>query len=127
VELSDPAALVGFAGQGSDLVLNVTAAGPTANSDVTVYPDSQTRPGTSNLNFTRGETIPNLVVVPVGADGKVDFYNVDGSVNLIADLFGYDTAQGPSWGDAIQVPGTAALTTGTGAQVSSVSCPSAGN
>ncbi len=71
------------------VVLNVTATGPTAGSDVIVYPDGQPRPGTSNLNFTRGETIPNLVIVPVGADGKVDFYNLDGSVNLVADLFGY--------------------------------------
>jgi Bacterial Ig-like domain (group 3) len=71
------------------VVLNVTATGPTASSNVTVYPDGETRPGTSNLNFTAGETIPNLVIVPVGADGKVDFYNVDGSVNLVADLDGY--------------------------------------
>jgi hypothetical protein len=71
------------------VVLNVTATGATANSIVTVYPDGETRPGTSNLNFSKGETIPNLVVIPVGADGKVDFYNVAGSVNLVADLFGY--------------------------------------
>jgi hypothetical protein len=35
--------------------------------------DGQARPGTSNPDFSKGETIPNLVVVPVGADGKVDF------------------------------------------------------
>jgi GH25 family lysozyme M1 (1,4-beta-N-acetylmuramidase) len=71
------------------VVLNVTATGPTASSVVTVYPDGKARPGASNLNFTPGETIPNLVVVPVGADGKVDFYNAKGSVNLVADLAGY--------------------------------------
>ena len=32
-------------------------------------------PLASNLNFVAGQTIPNLVVAPVGADGKVDFYN----------------------------------------------------
>jgi hypothetical protein len=41
------------------------------------------------LNFTRGETIPNLVIVPVGTDGKVDLYNNAGTVNLVADLVGY--------------------------------------
>jgi hypothetical protein len=71
------------------VVLNVTATGPTASSVVTVYPDGQPRPVASNLNFTAGETIANLVVVPVGAEGKVDFYNVRGSVNLVADLAGY--------------------------------------
>jgi hypothetical protein len=109
------------------VVLNVTAVGPTASSFVTVYPDGQARPGTSNLDFAKGQTIPNLVVVPVDADGKVDFYNEAGSVNLIADLAGYDTAGGAPWGDAIEVPGSAALNTGGVAEVTSVSCPSAGN
>jgi Bacterial Ig-like domain (group 3) len=71
------------------VVMNVTATNPTASSYVTVYPDGQSRPAVSNLNFTAGETIPNLVIVPVGSDGKVDFYNPSGSVNLLADLAGY--------------------------------------
>src|SRR5258708_35575172 len=73
------------------VVLNVTVTGPTANSYVTVYPDGQPRPGTSSLNFTKGETIPNLVIVPV-VNGKVDFYNAAGAVNIIADMTGYYTA-----------------------------------
>ena len=72
------------------VILNVTATGGTASSFVTAYPDGTTRPAQgSNLNFTKGETIPNLVIVPVGSDGKVDLYNNAGSVNLVADLFGY--------------------------------------
>jgi hypothetical protein len=109
------------------VVLNVTATDPTAASYVTVYPDGQARPVASNLNFTAGQTIPNLVVVPVGADGEVDFYNNSGSVNLVADLEGYYTAGGTSWADATEVPGTAALNTGGLALVTSLSCPSAGN
>jgi uncharacterized membrane protein len=81
------------------VVLNVTAVGPTAASFVTVYADGQARPGTSNLDFAAGQTIANLVVVPVGADGKVDFYNSKGSVNLLADLAGYYTTSGGSWLD----------------------------
>jgi hypothetical protein len=73
------------------VVLNVTATDPTASSYVTVYPDGTTRPTASNLNFTPGETVPNLVVVPVGADGRIDFYNNSGSVDLVADLAGYYT------------------------------------
>ncbi|MEU8519761.1 N-acetylmuramoyl-L-alanine amidase [Streptomyces sp. NPDC048577] len=71
------------------VVLNVTATGPTATSFVSVYPGGTTRPSASNLNFTAGLTIPNLVVVPVGADGKVSFYNHNGSVDLLADVTGY--------------------------------------
>ncbi|WP_037598809.1 hypothetical protein, partial [Streptacidiphilus jeojiense] len=48
----------------------------------------------SNLNFAAGQTIPNLVMVPV-VDGKVDLYNGSGgAVDLLADITGYYTAGG---------------------------------
>nr|WP_134002226.1 hypothetical protein [Streptomyces sp. 846.5] len=72
------------------VVLNVTATGATSDDWVSVYPDGQARPGVSNLNFGKGQALANLVTVPV-VDGKVDFYNANGSVNLIADLVGYYT------------------------------------
>jgi hypothetical protein len=75
------------------VVVNVTATGGTSSSYVTVYPDGSPRPAVSNLNFSAGETFPNLVVVPV-VNGKVDFYNNTGSVNLIADITGYYTSDG---------------------------------
>ncbi|MGW6705334.1 peptidoglycan recognition protein family protein [Streptomyces sp. NPDC054956] len=75
------------------VVLNVTATNPTSSSYVAVYPSGTTRSSASNLNFTPGKTIPNLVVVPV-VDGKVSFYNNDGSVDLIADITGYFTSAG---------------------------------
>ena len=70
------------------VVLNVTAVRPTKSSYITVYPDRTTRPTTQNLIFKAGQTLPNLVVVPV-KDGKVDFYNHAGSVSLLADIVGY--------------------------------------
>ncbi len=82
------------------LLLNVTATGATADSYVTVFPDNAPvnsppdgtgLPMSSNLNFTRGETIPNMVNATVGADGYVDFYNHAGDVNVVVDLFGYYT------------------------------------
>ncbi|MFF9816993.1 peptidoglycan recognition protein [Streptomyces sp. NPDC014006] len=72
------------------VVLNVTATNPTSSSFVSVYPDGTARTSASNLNFTSGLTIPNLVIVPV-VNGKVDFYNQWGSVDLIADITGYFT------------------------------------
>ena len=47
------------------------------------------RPVASNLNFTPGETIPNLVIVQVGAGGKISLYNREGSTDVIADVVGY--------------------------------------
>ncbi|MEU8522665.1 hypothetical protein [Streptomyces sp. NBC_01216] len=70
------------------VVLNVTATAPTATGFVSVYPYGTARPTVSNLNFTAGRTVPNLVVVPV-EDGKVTFYNHAGTVDLIADVSGY--------------------------------------
>ncbi|WP_405360266.1 hypothetical protein OG535_17300 [Kitasatospora sp. NBC_00085] len=72
------------------VVLNVTATDTTEDSFVTVHPDGRPRPGTSNLNFTPGQTVANLVTVPV-SNGYVDVYNHVGSASLIADLFGYYT------------------------------------
>ncbi|MEU6755875.1 hypothetical protein, partial [Streptomyces sp. NPDC046685] len=72
------------------VVLNVTATNPTQSSFVSVYPSGTTRSSASNLNFTAGQTIPNLVIVPV-VDGKVSFYNHAGTVDLIADITGYFT------------------------------------
>ncbi len=72
------------------VVLNVTVTDPQFGGYLTVYPDGVTRPATSNLNFLKGETIPNLVVAPVGSDGKVDFYNGSGgTVQIIGDVSGW--------------------------------------
>ncbi|MFG2337394.1 hypothetical protein [Streptomyces yangpuensis] len=75
------------------VVMNVTAVQPTEAGHVTVYPNGQTAPGVSNLNFTPGQIVPNLVTVPV-VNGKVDLRNNSGSVDLIADVTGYYAAEG---------------------------------
>lgn len=81
------------------VVLNVTAARATANTDVRVYPTpadpAATPPLVSNLNLRPGPATPNLVTVSVGAGGKVRLLNRNGAVDLIADLAGYYTAGGP--------------------------------
>ncbi|MFC1439351.1 right-handed parallel beta-helix repeat-containing protein [Streptacidiphilus sp. N1-10] len=71
------------------VVLNVTGTQPTKSTYVSVYPDGQSRPTVSNLNLSAGQTLPNQVIVPVGADGKASFYNYNGSVHLVADVAGY--------------------------------------
>ncbi len=52
------------------VVLNVTVTQASASGYVTVYPDGVTRPTASNLNFVAGQTIPNLVVAPVGGTAR---------------------------------------------------------
>ena len=74
----------------SAVIVNVTAVNPTSAGYITVWPSGATRTTTSNLNFQTGQNIPNLVVVPVGADGKIQLFNGSpGTVNLLADITGY--------------------------------------
>jgi hypothetical protein len=71
------------------VVLNVTSADSNAPSFLTVYPGDQTLPVASDVNFSAGQIVPNLVVVKVGSDGTVDIYNHLGSTDVIVDVFGY--------------------------------------
>jgi hypothetical protein len=74
----------------SAVVLNVSVVGPTSAGYITVHAGGTARPGASNLNFVRGQTVPNLVIAPVGAGGIVDLYNGSaGTVYLVADVSGY--------------------------------------
>ncbi|WP_441250960.1 PKD domain-containing protein [Kitasatospora sp. McL0602] len=70
-------------------VLNVTATAPTTAGYLTAWADGSAKPGTSNLNFTAGQTVPNHVTTPLGGNGKFDVYNFNGSTQVVADLFGY--------------------------------------
>ncbi len=71
------------------VVANVTVTGATAQSFLTAYPDGTTRPLASNLNFGAGQTVPNLVTVPLSAGGAIDLYNAAGTVNALVDVDGY--------------------------------------
>ena len=73
----------------SAVILNTTATEPTAPSHLTVYPSDAALPLASNLNFVTGQTVPNLVMVKVGADGKVNIRNNSGSTHVIFDVVGY--------------------------------------
>ncbi|MFJ4091895.1 hypothetical protein ACIPYS_09970 [Kitasatospora sp. NPDC089913] len=76
------------------VTMNVTVTEPEQDGHLTVYPHGGAAPETSNLNWTAGRTVANLVTVPV-KDGKVSFYNRSGgTVHLIADLAGYHSAEG---------------------------------
>ena len=77
----------------SAVLLNVTVAAPAAAGYVSVYPDGTARPGSSNLNFIAGQTVPNLVLVPVGADGQIALTNGSGgTMHLISDVAGYTSS-----------------------------------
>lgn len=83
------------AGAGA-VVLNVTVTNATQAGFVTAYPSDAAMPNASNLNFVGGQTIPNLVIVKLGADGRMKLSNNSGMpVDLIADVAGYYAAGAP--------------------------------
>ncbi|MHB1527483.1 MAG: hypothetical protein ACYCZN_14635 [Candidatus Dormibacteria bacterium] len=99
----------------SAVVLNVTVTAPSQSSYLTVWPAGQSRPTASNLNFTPGETVANLVEVQLGSGGAVSFYNFQGNVQIVADLEGYvATAATGSAGLFNPVSGTRILDTRNG-------------
>jgi len=72
------------------VVLNVTATGATTYSYLTVWPTpGTTPPNASDLNFPPYSNNPNLVVVKVGPDGKVNIYNGFGAVDVVGDIEGW--------------------------------------
>jgi peptidase M23-like protein/fibronectin type III domain protein len=71
------------------VVLNVTVTNPTAAGFLTVYPSGGSRPLASDLDFSPGQTVPNLVVVKLGADGKLALYNLAGSTDVVIDVLGW--------------------------------------
>jgi alpha-tubulin suppressor-like RCC1 family protein len=73
----------------SAVVLNVTVTDTTAPSFVTAWPDGAIQPNASDLNWVAGLTVPNLVVVKLGANGKIGLFNAAGSTNLIIDVVGW--------------------------------------
>ena len=82
-------------GSATAVVLNVTVTNPTASGYLTLWAaDGSARPTASNLNFTPGQTVPNLAVVPLSANGSVALFANAGSVDVILDVAGFDTTGG---------------------------------
>ena len=82
---------LGAAHQPTALVVNVTGVNASSSTFITVYPGpaGAGRPTASDLNLLKGQTVPNLVFVGVGADGSINLFNDLGNVNLIVDVLGY--------------------------------------
>jgi uncharacterized protein (DUF1501 family) len=70
------------------VALNVTVTEPNAGSYLTVWPAGDTRPVASSVNMVSGQTVPNMVLARVGADGKVSVYNNTGAAHVVVDVVG---------------------------------------
>ncbi|NUS10758.1 MAG: PKD domain-containing protein [Streptomyces sp.] len=76
---------------------NLTVTQTSGSGQVTAYPDGIANPGTSNINYTAGQTLSNFAIIPVGADGRIDFANsAYGTAQLVVDVVGYFDSDGGS-------------------------------
>ena len=81
----------------SAAVMNITAVTPSTGGFLSVFPDDLcTLPIVSNLNFSAGQTIPNMVIGRLSQmkdcaviPGGIDIYNAVGQTHVIVDVAGY--------------------------------------
>ena len=71
------------------VAVNTTVTATTSSGYLTVYPAGGTPPTTSNLNWTAGQTVPNLTFAGTGKAGAISFLNAHGSTQLVVDVYGY--------------------------------------
>jgi hypothetical protein len=69
------------------VVLNVTAVDPLATGYLSVYPCGGTSTTVSNVNYVAGRTVPNAVIVGLGAAQSVCVFS-SATTNVLVDLTG---------------------------------------
>jgi len=79
----------------SAAVINVTATNTSGapGSYLTVYP-GPSQPTASNLNWSQGQTVANLVEVALATDGSVTVFNAAGTADVIFDVQGWVSTPG---------------------------------
>ena len=83
------AGLGGVPATGASAVsLNLTVVGATGPGFATVYPCANGRPDTSNANYAAGDTVANLVTVPLDGDGNVCVFTTAGA-DILVDVMGW--------------------------------------
>jgi len=75
------------------VAMNVTAANPTAQTNLRLFPANLTDvPTLSNLNVSAGQApFPNKVDVAPSPSGAIKIFNQNGTVSLLGDIVGYYT------------------------------------
>lgn len=71
------------------VAVNLTVAGTTANSYLSIWPRGENQPVVSSLNWNAGQVIANAVTVKVGTGGKVSIFNKAGNAHVLVDVVGY--------------------------------------
>lgn len=68
------------------VAINITATQPDGDGFITAFPCGRDRPTASNVNYTTGQSISNMAMVPVAVDGRVCFFT-HARTHLVVDVF----------------------------------------
>ena len=94
--------VAGVPADATAVFVNVTVTEPQASGYLTVFPSGEAIPATSNLNFVKGLTVPNLALVKVGSGGSISIQNGSpGTAQVIVDIQGYVMAGTPTAAGAV--------------------------
>ncbi len=90
------AGIDGIPSNATAVYLNVTSVDSSAWGWLAVWPTGSPMPHSSNVNFTKGLTVPNMTIVQLGTDGTLQVYNDAGfsgttSTHVLIDVMGYVT------------------------------------
>ena len=88
-----PVPLAGTSPGVGTVALNVTVIGPTETNFVSVFPGDSSFGGTSNINFSKGQTIANMVITKVSTSGKIRIFNNAGFTHIAVDVVGWFPVQ----------------------------------
>ncbi len=102
------------------VALNVVATEPTTDSYLTVWPGTDPRPLASSLNMFPGQTVANMVLTKVSADGFISIFNNNGSTHVVADVLGSFADNAPGRFVALQPGRVLDTRDGTGAPLAPV-------
>ncbi len=81
----------GVAADAASAVVTVTATQPVGSGFVAVFPCDQPMPRASNLNFNADQTVADMAITPIAADGTICLF-ASSTTHLIVDVNGYVTA-----------------------------------
>ena len=96
---------------GAGVVGNITVAAPEGSGFFTVFPGGQQRPGTSNINYARGQSLANMVIVGLGGDAtNTDTIQIftNQPAHVIFDVFALSVYELGAVDQSFQAPAAAA-------------------
>jgi uncharacterized protein (DUF1501 family) len=82
----------------TSVAVNVVSVAATEPTTMTVWPSGGVKPNVANVRSLANRAVPNLVIVQVGANGRITIANEKGSTNLVVDVAGY---YGPGAGERL--------------------------